>query len=434
MGAVAQRLCFVADRGGVFGGLGRAALREGGGRGSARRPMRRRRWRRPRPRASGRGRTRAPASCCSRRVRAARSSSRNSRRPSYTVTTPVSGSNSASISWSSFLRAISRTQPEARWRTMRISSSAVCSPAAASTDQPRAGLDRHPRADVHLHACCSRGRRARGPRPCAAGRSGPGRPRSPPRFRAGPGSGSASSVTRALLAGVKADRGLLEPQRLRRRGWLAEAASLGARLDLLASLWFLLGRRPVGCGRLVRRAGRRARRPAVPGWSNAALSRSLSARSPTWSRAVTARRRADQVRAGATLLRGDDRPEHPVDRLIEPFDDRVVLVESGAVDLDHELGAGACRARRAAAARSPRRTPRRTGAGRRGGPRSPRGWSRARRGRSGSPARRGGSRARTPATAAPWRGARRSCADTFGATWTSASNSTGRSGSGSGAG
>jgi hypothetical protein len=44
--------------------------------------------------------------------------------------------------------------------------------------------------------------------------------------------------------------------------------------------------------------------------------------------------------AGAPLLRGDDRPQYPVDRPIQPADDRVMLVEPGAVDLDHQLGAG----------------------------------------------------------------------------------------------
>ena len=155
-------------------------------------------------------------------------------------------------------------------------------------------------------------------------------------------------------------------------------------------------------------AGRRARRPAVPGWSNAALSRSLSARSPTWSRAVTAAGGSDQVRAGAALLGGDDRPQHPVDRRVQRGDDRVVLVEPGAVDLDDQLGARLVervalqlldRVAEHLAVEVPRR---------RGGPRSPRASSHARRARSGSPARRGASRARTPATAAPWRGARRS--------------------------
>jgi len=44
---------------------------------------------------------------------AARSRARNSRRPSYTVTIPLSGSNATSTSASSSLRAISRTQPDA---------------------------------------------------------------------------------------------------------------------------------------------------------------------------------------------------------------------------------------------------------------------------------------------------------------------------------
>ena len=49
-------------------------------------------------------------------------------------------------------------------------------------------------------------------------------------------------------------------------------------------------------------------------------------------------RRADQVGAGPALLGGDDRPKRPVDGLIQPFDDRVVLVQARAIDLDHQLG------------------------------------------------------------------------------------------------
>jgi hypothetical protein len=48
---------------------------------------------------------------------------------------------------------------------------------------------------------------------------------------------------------------------------------------------------------------------------------------------------ADQVCAGAALLVGDDRAQDPVDRGVESLDDWMVVVESTAVDLHHELRA-----------------------------------------------------------------------------------------------
>ncbi len=59
-------------------------------------------------------------------------------------------------------------------------------------------------------------------------------------------------------------------------------------------------------------------------------------------------RRADQVRAGATLLGGDDRPQDPFDRGVEAFDDRVVLVEPASGRRSRPAAGGARRARRAA--------------------------------------------------------------------------------------
>ena len=55
-------------------------------------------------------------------------------RPPSAVTTPLSGSKTASTTASSSLRAISRTHPPARCRTMRTSSSASCPPAAARAE------------------------------------------------------------------------------------------------------------------------------------------------------------------------------------------------------------------------------------------------------------------------------------------------------------
>ena len=46
---------------------------------------------------------------------------------------------------------------------------------------------------------------------------------------------------------------------------------------------------------------------------------------------------AHEMRAGAPLLGGDDRAQHALDRRVEPLHERVVLVEPGAVDLDHHL-------------------------------------------------------------------------------------------------
>lgn len=46
------------------------------------------------------------------------------------------------------------------------------------------------------------------------------------------------------------------------------------------------------------------------------------------------------MRAGAFLLGGDDRPQRPVDRVIQRFDGRVVVVQAGAVDADDQLRAG----------------------------------------------------------------------------------------------
>ena len=50
---------------------------------------------------------------------------------------------------------------------------------------------------------------------------------------------------------------------------------------------------------------------------------------------------ADEVRAGALFLGGDDRAQHAVDGLVEGADDGMVVVEAGAVDADDQLGAGA---------------------------------------------------------------------------------------------
>ena len=80
-----------------------------------------------------------------------------------------------------------------------------------------------------------------------------------------------------------------------------------------------------------------ARNPAVPGVSKAFLSASLSARSPTWSRARSAPAGANEVRPGAALLLGDDRAQHALDRRVERLDDRMVLVQPAAIDLDDHL-------------------------------------------------------------------------------------------------
>ena len=50
---------------------------------------------------------------------------------------------------------------------------------------------------------------------------------------------------------------------------------------------------------------------------------------------------ADEVRAGALFLGGDERAQHAVDGLVEGADDGVVVVEAGAIDADDELRAGA---------------------------------------------------------------------------------------------
>ena len=81
VGAVAQRLRFEADGLGVRRGRRWTARRRAGRRPHAL-PRRRRCWRRPRPRACGRGGTRERGASTARARRAARSSARNSRRPS----------------------------------------------------------------------------------------------------------------------------------------------------------------------------------------------------------------------------------------------------------------------------------------------------------------------------------------------------------------
>src|SRR6185437_7142514 len=49
---------------------------------------------------------------------------------------------------------------------------------------------------------------------------------------------------------------------------------------------------------------------------------------------------SDQMGAGAALLVGHNRFQHAVDYRVQAFNHRVVLVESGAVDLDDEFRAG----------------------------------------------------------------------------------------------
>ena len=49
--------------------------------------------------------------------------------------------------------------------------------------------------------------------------------------------------------------------------------------------------------------------------------------------------RADQMRAGAALLGGDDRAQHPLDRGVQLAHHRMVLVQARAIDLDDDLRA-----------------------------------------------------------------------------------------------
>ena len=198
--------------------------------------------------------------------------------------------------------------------------------------QPGAGLDRHARAQ-----------RAGQPRPSAAvGLGHDLLPELEPQAGVGGhGDRRAGRHLRrvdderdaAVLAGVQAHRRLLEADRAGQRRVGAELGGDGSP-DGPAS----------ASGSGSTRAGASAgvpprSKPAVPGASKALRSASLSARSPTWSRAVTARparTRCAPARRSSAATIGRSTRSIAADKALH---ERMVLVESAAVDLDDHLRA-----------------------------------------------------------------------------------------------
>ena len=205
-------------------------------------------------------------------------------------------------------------------------------PAASASDgQPRAGLDADAGAQRAGHA-----------RPAEPVRLGHDRlaPELQPQAgvgghrdrRAGRDLGRVDQQRHAaVLAGVQPHGRLLEAQRARQRC----VARRCARLGWCRRLWLWLGR----CGRRGVRRRAAALEAGAAGRVERAAQHVVERAQPDLVARLHGASGTDEMRAGAPLLGGDDRPQHALDPRIKLLHDRVVLVQAGAIDLDDDVRA-----------------------------------------------------------------------------------------------